>query len=527
MTAVATNRTLAVKVRDMIDRFIANVKAAFGDTQAKELIALRDKFDKALSSENKKAAMDGGVQYHISDKADAEIQAALDDIKYRNMVLLRDYTPQIMIDHGAENLPMKMTPRHVRQNIWTEAEAKSHGLSIKDTDNFHGLGKRRFMEVIDSLDAPQRVYRGAPNASNPERGRAYYLMVSSYKDTHGNTINVPIIASQQDGSTVLEFNIIKTNFGRENFESYIQHQLKTGELVRIKNRTPDTSSMGRLQLPAQSEGERSTDSYYAQNSEKVNITEQNSVATEGGVQYSLVGNKDGKDIFVSNFPPNTPKAIKQQRIVDLVRKIWSKHPISLNIIKDGEMRPITAQFDPAMGERTDLSKIAYGNRKGTGSEKRITLELADDLYYIAKKSTYNGSKEAGEDTDTAMMILEKKMADARISGDYEGIDDWARMIVEKGTEGGRRIQAFAKYTRTAPVKNRSCPEQPPRVLARDVDDLLRRDAALYLGDAVGDGPQHVRRADLPAVGRGREIRAVRFEQQVLERYLGDRRDLFF
>lgn len=54
----------------------------------------------------------------------------------------------------------------------------------------------------------------------------------------------------------------------------------------------------------------------------------------------------------------------------------------------------------------------------------------------------------GEDTDTAMVILSKKLDEARESGDYKAVRHWAKMIQRRGTEAGQRIQAFAKYTAT-------------------------------------------------------------------------------
>ena len=55
------------------------------------------------------------------------------------------------------------------------------------------------------------------------------------------------------------------------------------------------------------------------------------------------------------------------------------------VISNGETsRTIKAEFDPTIDEAgnipTDASKIAGGNRHGNGTEKRVTLDLADDYY---------------------------------------------------------------------------------------------------------------------------------------------------
>ena len=130
-------------------------------------------------------------------------------------------------------------------------------------------------------------------------------------------------------------------------------------------------------------------------------TEQGNVSVSGGksVRYSFVGRtEDGRGIYKSNYPENTPKTEKQNDIINLVQNVWSKKPIKLNISVNGENVSIEAKFNPELTERSDLSKIAFGNRKGTASEKRITMNLSSDLYQIAEDSHYVGSKtETGKD----------------------------------------------------------------------------------------------------------------------------------
>lgn len=116
-------------------------------------------------------------------------------------------------------------------------------------------------------------------------------------------------------------------------------------------------------------------------------------------QQARVGTDEesGKPSYQSNFPKGTPKAAKAQRILSLIQNVWSKKPISLVVRDaDGRARTIEARFDPtydaSSGKRSDASKLMGGNRHGSGSEQRVTLDLADDYYEIAAESTYNYSK---------------------------------------------------------------------------------------------------------------------------------------
>ena len=114
----------------------------------------------------------------------------------------------------------------------------------------------------------------------------------------------------------------------------------------------------------------------------------------------------GRGIYRSNFEDNTPKAKKSERVIRLIQDVWSKNPIDLVVEnEDGSKSIIKAEFDPdfdeTSGRRSDASKLAGGNRHGTASEKRVTLNLADDFYRIIQESTYSGSKaETGKKSDT-------------------------------------------------------------------------------------------------------------------------------
>ena len=112
--------------------------------------------------------------------------------------------------------------------------------------------------------------------------------------------------------------------------------------------------------------------------------------------------EDGKGKYESNFPKGTPKAAKAEKILQYIQNVWSKKPIRLKITENGETRYIEAKFDPTYDESgntpTDASKLMGGNRHGTSSEQRVTLDLADDYYKIASESQYNYSKdETGKD----------------------------------------------------------------------------------------------------------------------------------
>lgn len=122
-------------------------------------------------------------------------------------------------------------------------------------------------------------------------------------------------------------------------------------------------------------------------------------------RYSFWGYADdGRGIYEGNFPKGTPKKAKGEKILSYIRDVWAKKPIRLKIENENGIRYIEAKFDPSFDESgnvpTDASKLMGGNRHGTSAEQRVTLDLADDYYQIAKESRYNYSKpEIGKATN--------------------------------------------------------------------------------------------------------------------------------
>ena len=136
-----------------------------------------------------------------------------------------------------------MKASHIRENVFTEAEARQRGLKVDKNINYHGLGKNLFLKIIDGLDDVQYAYRGTKNADNPSRRENYFLLISQYKDGDGNTINIPVYINEKGSynRVFIDTNKIATVYGKENFSDYIQKEVRKGNLVRIKNKSTQAS----------------------------------------------------------------------------------------------------------------------------------------------------------------------------------------------------------------------------------------------------------------------------------------------
>ena len=164
---------------------------------------------------------------------------------------------------------------------------------------------------------------------------------------------------------------------------------------------------------------------------------------DGKVAYAFEGYaKDGRGMYTGAFKVGTPKSDKAITIKDLVQNVWHKEPIPL-VIKEGDhsRKIIWAKFDPSYdeegNEQSDLTKLMGGNRHGTASDQRVTLNLAEDYPKLLKEARYNGHKKE----------------EGKTSLPHQNVDEWYYFIndiyyAEKGSEKYEpyRVSINVKHT---------------------------------------------------------------------------------
>lgn len=122
-----------------------------------------------------------------------------------------------------------------------------------------------------------------------------------------------------------------------------------------------------------------------------------------------------------------------------VSRVSSNTFTESRIFNEAEKRTLEI-FDREGGALYDVvsEKTSLQNAKD-----RLETDYEGEAAALPGKKDFNG-----EDNDAAMGILSRKLEEARKSGDYTEVEKWAKLIKEKGTQGGQFIQSFAKYTRT-------------------------------------------------------------------------------
>ncbi len=345
---------------------------------------------KVEKSETKESAK----RFAMNENIESEIDNALNNKFYRNHVKLTENTPDILLSqNGVRNLPLYMKPSHVRENIFSEQEAISKGYKVGGGINYHGLGKPKFIEVIDDLDNITEAYRGTKNADNPQRREKYFLLISKIKDAEGNTINVPIYINEhaEYHSVVVETNKVATVFGKEGLRSYLQKEIQKGNLVRIKKKSLQVGD-GTAPIAA-AYGSKASNTIIPDSAEKVNTSDKNS--SDSGRRFSI-------DEDIASSEPKLPRTAGtmsvgqyKQRVADLTKtKSYMKNQV-YDIVKKLPMADMASE--KTRGQITEAVWQIYNEQQTAGERQKAAHDIAEFLvarlimmieYRNAKKRFY-------------------------------------------------------------------------------------------------------------------------------------------
>lgn len=210
---------LAVKDRNIFQKLYDYIKHAYkmvkGTDEEKAFENLKHQFEKVYKTIDTNTNSNTDVKYHISENFSNEIDKSLNgEIPSNNQIKARDYTPQILVNNGVQNLPMLLTQKHLRQIIYTQQEASNLGYYIGPKDHYHGLGKENLLKAIDNLDNPIEIYK---------QSQSNYLVITEVTDKKNNKIIVPIQINGKGtyNNVIINENQISSVYGHSNLENYL------------------------------------------------------------------------------------------------------------------------------------------------------------------------------------------------------------------------------------------------------------------------------------------------------------------
>ena len=284
------------KDRNVIDTlldFIRGIKNKVSIKLTKSEAAMLDEAERQLVNLLRREGNSNDIDFSLSLNAEKDVNDALNNLSRRDEIVLRDNTPEILLQHGAKNLKMVMKPAHVRTSILTEQEAINKNFPVGKDINYHGLGVDNFLKALDSLDNANEAYRGTEKAKMVERRKNYYAILTDVKDNEGYNILVSVFSNEPARQNTVMFTTNKfgTVFGHNNPYKYFAEQVKQGNLTKIKRKA--TNIAGSEDISDRDNDNLSSRNNVPQAAENSNG---NNLSKNSGKVFSVAMDSDGNKL---------------------------------------------------------------------------------------------------------------------------------------------------------------------------------------------------------------------------------------
>jgi len=142
-------------------------------------------------------------------------------------------TPRIYEELGFQRLPMAITGKHLYSTL--RASGKFEDV------NYHDLGEDILRQIPEQLKKPMIIVQ-APDEKTD------IISIIKLTDKNGNNIIVPI-AQHQTGNfnnAEININLIKTVFGKNQFQNWLEEAVNDGRLLYINNKKTEPAPDGKL-----------------------------------------------------------------------------------------------------------------------------------------------------------------------------------------------------------------------------------------------------------------------------------------
>ncbi len=164
------HRNVFQKIYDEI-KYLAKLVTA-GSKEARALEAVKHTFEKVYreGTAQKNTVGDGEVRYSISPTLDSDLDAVLNGtFKTNNNEVYLGETSNFMTDViGAQSLSVTMSVSKAYSALVTLEEYEKNPY-YKKQDNYHGIGKQDFMEILEKSENPIAAFAAAPDEKGNER----------------------------------------------------------------------------------------------------------------------------------------------------------------------------------------------------------------------------------------------------------------------------------------------------------------------------------------------------------------------
>lgn len=381
------------------------------------------------------------------------------------VLLTSKKTRQIMDERGLPNLGLKESTGDNTSFSYALEQAKSnnpHGAFVdsQSAENLNASGTRTFLSSDGMAGVAVRpdgdIVGVFKNSQNRTRQAVKDLLITALSnggtklDCYGNTLGkmyaqmgfVPVARMDFNPEYATDW---KPEFGTPDVIFWM-HNGDSPELVASKSGTySDYSNDYIKSLPTFTDYEAAgqyRDMLLAQQQagRTQNVNTQNPYDINPKLTRAGEAQMNGGTAGTYPFGQNTVGAAQSAYAPEQkVSKVSSNTFANSTIFNDAEKQ--SAKIFDQDGDA--LYDVVTEKQSLDNARQRLDTDYDGEVRDLPNKPNFSG-----EDNDTAMGILSRKLEEARQSGDYSEVNKWAKLIKEKGTEGGQLVQSFAKYSRT-------------------------------------------------------------------------------
>ena len=389
------------------------------------------------SVDNSNPTSDPDIRYSMKESFSNQVDGALAGTLDRNNHVFVCETPQILRAVGLNDLPMLMTQKHIR-NINKGADGSRK--------HYHGISRDVIKKIPQYLQEPVAIMDSLSTATQPG-----VVVLTEEVDSEGRPI---VIAIKPDGQGFydvdLDSNFILSMYGRNNFEKFLEDNVKESTFLYISNKKSKALfEKVRLQSP-QSLESFALDAIIRKSDNLVNDAEREkySVSVEDYVRFSLKNEKLSPDARIPYTAHQSYISVKKndnaalKNLQDSVRKL-----------KRGTYE------NKATGYKADINRVTIGkilNPSGGNGFNRWSKKYIDNL---------NAATQLPELFENAVYVDTKEnQKSKKANQQIQGYHHFVAPIYMDGKEYRARIVAREKQnsdvlyiveTEIMPIKNGS------------------------------------------------------------------------
>lgn len=159
------------------------------------------------------------------DNLETQVDKILNGTYKDSHITLCEKTPKILQEIGVHDKPFVITSKHAYLAI--KDEGKYEGVN----DHYHGLGKETFLRIPSLLQSPIMVFKN-------HNAKDEIIAVVNALDKNKKPVILPIKinATGSINHIIVDVNLVKSIYGRNNLQNYIDKNVREEDMLLIENK---------------------------------------------------------------------------------------------------------------------------------------------------------------------------------------------------------------------------------------------------------------------------------------------------